>query len=67
MERVCTCCNKTIRNDEAVLFCPYCGTSMTQANTANVAWKIETTWGNQASYADKVKRTSSCCSVSTRH
>ena len=60
MERVCTCCNKTIRSDEAVQFCPYCGTSMTQTNTSkahnNVAWKIETTWGNQANYADKVKR-----------
>ena len=33
---------------------------MTQTNTSkahnNVAWKIETTWGNQANYADKVKR-----------
>ena len=60
MERICTCCNKTIRSDEAVQFCPYCGTSMTQTNTSkahnNVAWKIETTWGNQANYADKVKR-----------
>ena len=60
MERICTCCNKIIRSDEEVQFCPYCGTSMTQTNTSkahnNVAWKIETTWGNQANYADKVKR-----------
>ena len=60
MERICTCCNKTIRSDEAVQFCPYRGTSMTQTNTSkannNFAWKIETTWGNQANYADKVKR-----------
>lgn len=62
MERVCTYCNKPIQNDEAILFCPYCGTSVAQVAVPkdnNIAWKIETTWGNQASYADKVKRISS--------
>ena len=60
MERICVYCKKTVQNVEDMQFCPYCGTSMTQTNTStahnNVAWKIETTWGNQANYADKVKR-----------
>lgn len=60
MERTCVCCKKTVQNLEDMQFCPYCGTPMTQTNMVraqdNIAWKIETTWGNQAIYADKVKR-----------
>ena len=60
MERICACCKKTVQNVGDMQFCPYCGIPMTQSNTVcaqdNVAWKIETTWGNQAIYADKIKR-----------
>ena len=61
MDRICACCHKTIQNAEDIQFCPYCGTSVMQVDMANVhnnvAWKIETTWGNQAIYAEKIKRT----------
>ena len=59
MDRICAYCHKSIQNAGDIQFCPYCGTSVMQANMANVhdnvAWKIETTWGNQAIYAEKIK------------
>ena len=59
MDRICAYCHKAIQNAGEIQFCPYCGTSVMQATMANVhdnvAWKIETTWGNQAIYAEKIK------------
>ena len=60
MDRICAYCHKSIQNAGDIQFCPYCGTSVMQADMTSihndVAWKIETTWGNQAIYADKIKR-----------
>lgn len=60
MERKCNYCMKIFNTSGTAQFCPYCGRPMypTAADciTDNgVAWAIETTWGNQATYAERIK------------
>ena len=60
MQQVCKSCSKSFEADDAIIFCPYCGSLVNgHANVhnaeKNIVWKIETTFGNQSKYAEKSK------------